>query len=90
MHEPAVWHAIETRRCIDAGNPQAPEIALAIPPVPMAIKERLEHSLIATPPEAMLTAVLALGDLENLFVSSPGPGTPFYSGHFSTPPTLTF
>src|SRR5690606_28734867 len=55
---------------VDAGDPQAAEIALALPPVPVRVRERLQHLLVGGPEGLALAPVVAAGKLENLLMAA--------------------
>jgi hypothetical protein len=59
----AVWHPVLAGGGIDARDPQAAEIALAIAPVAIGIPQRLHHRLVTPAPEAMFASILTFGQL---------------------------
>jgi len=63
MYQLTVVEAIQPRRGIDAGNPQAAEIALAVTPIAKGVEERLEHGFVGPAIEPMLGAKLPFGEL---------------------------
>src|SRR5699024_2763564 len=72
VHELAVGNTQFLGACIDAGDPQTAEIALARTPVAIGILTRLEHRLPGDPVAAAAGAVVALGLLQNLLVACLG------------------
>ncbi len=63
MNELAVIDTIDPGGRIDAGDPQATEVALAITSIAKSVKEGLEHGLIGTAEKAVLGAKLPFGEL---------------------------
>src|SRR5690606_38830545 len=66
---------------IDAGDPQAPELALAVAPVPVRIHQRLEHLLVGRAVRLALAAPVALGQLQDFLMAAPGNDAPLYPRH---------
>src|SRR3972149_1877355 len=54
--------------CRDAGDPQAAQIALAVPPVAVRIPQAFQHSLVRPPAQSMAGPKLAFSYLEYFFV----------------------
>src|SRR3954447_7139119 len=65
VHELAVGEALAARRRVDARDPQAPEVALAVAPVAIRVGVGLEQLLLRALVRGVLLAPVALGTLEN-------------------------
>src|SRR4051812_9870593 len=65
VHELAVAHALLAGRGVDALDPQAAELALAVLAVAVGVGARLEQLLLRALVARMLLAAVALGPLEN-------------------------
>src|SRR4029077_2203105 len=61
-----VAHALEPRGGVDAGDPEAPELALAVAAVAVCVHPRALHLLFGEAVGGMLAAVVALRFLEHL------------------------
>ena len=64
---------------IDADNPQAPELTLAIAAVAIGVPHRVHSRFVGSPIEQMLAALLTLGKLEYCLVPLMGRHAPFHS-----------
>jgi hypothetical protein len=63
MHQAAVAQTTQARGGVNARNPQAAEIALAVAAVAKCVEQGLEHCFIGAAIEQMLGAILALSKL---------------------------
>ena len=84
-HELAVGRAAQTRRGVDANNPQAAKIALAVAAVTIGVPHRMHAGFISPSVEQVLAALLTLGELEYCFVPLMGRHAPLYSWHLELP-----
>ena len=82
IHEPAVAEAVLARRGVDAGDPQAAEITLAIAAIPVGISQRLEHRLVGAAEQEVLGALLTPGKFEYFAVAVASRHATFYPCHF--------
>ena len=64
VHELRVGHVVLPRGSVDAGDPQTPEVALAVAPVAIAVLVGLEQRLLGHPVVAAGVAPEALGQRE--------------------------
>jgi hypothetical protein len=65
----AIAQTTQARGSVDAGNPQATEITLAVTTITKSIEQRLEHSFIRSAKQDVLGAKLAFGKFEDLLVT---------------------
>src|SRR5688500_1263426 len=66
LDQPVVGQAVEPRRRVDAQDPQAAEVALALLAVAVGVGHGLVHGLLGHAVGVLLGAVVALGRLEDL------------------------
>src|SRR3954452_17097280 len=66
VHERAVAHAVLAGGGVDAGDPQAPEVALAVAPVAVRVGVRLHDRFLGALVVRVRLAAVALGELERL------------------------
>jgi len=85
MDKLAIANAVYAGSRINAGNPQAAKITLAIPAVAESIEERLEHGFIGTAKEFTLGAILPFSEFQHFFVSTMGIYLRSRSRHFLFP-----
>src|SRR5579875_2821330 len=64
VHELRVAHAVLARGGVDAGDPQAAEVALAVAPVAVGVGVRLQQRLLRATVVGVRLAAKALGELE--------------------------
>src|SRR5690606_31300776 len=81
VNETAVGQALAARGRVDAGDPQAPELPLAVAPVPVGIRQRLEYLLVGRAERLALAAPVALGQLQDLLMAAPGDDASLYPRH---------
>src|SRR3712207_6433075 len=62
VHERAVGHALEARGGVDAGDPQAAEVALAVAAVPVRVGVRLHQGFLRALVVAVGLPAEALGE----------------------------
>src|SRR5450631_4029967 len=81
VHQIAVAHAIHAGGSIDARNPQAAHIALAIFAVAIHIRHRAHDRFVRGTEETLTRATMALGHLQYLFMLLVGGYATLYSWH---------
>src|SRR5574341_356477 len=79
--QPAVRDAVGACRRVDAGDPQAAEVALADPAIMVGLGQRPHDVLVGHLEPAVLGAVVPSGQLENLLVASASGDSPFDPCH---------
>jgi hypothetical protein len=85
MHKSGVVHVVQTARGIDTDNPQFAEIAFFLPSVTIRVNQAMLNLLFRFSEMFAATAVKALCELENLFMSSASDDSGFYSWHIRFP-----
>src|SRR5271168_3109849 len=81
----AVAHAAETRRGVDAGDPQGAEFALLLAPPAVGVLARLDDRLLRRAEDLAPGVVVALRLLENFLVPASSDDASFNSCHGVSP-----
>src|ERR1700683_4013730 len=81
VDDAAVGEAVQTRRGVDARDPQRPELALVLPPVAVGVLPRLDHGLLGGAIGLTPGVVVALRLAQNFLVTAPGRHATLYSCH---------
>ena len=81
MHQTAVAQPVHACGCVDARDPQCPELALALATIAIGVLPGLDDGLLGDPEHLSARAVVSLGLIENLLVPRLGHDSAFDSGH---------
>ena len=81
FHKPVVRKAVQPRSCADTGDPEAPEVSLAGPPVPIRVAERSLDGLFSLFQGSASAAHVTFGGIQDLLSSGPTCGRTSCSGH---------
>src|SRR5206468_4262461 len=89
MHEGAVAHAVLARGGVDASDPEAAEVALAVAAVAVRVGVRLHHRFLGALVVRVRLAAVALGQVERLAALLLGVDGALDAGHFFFAPSST-
>ena len=65
LDEPVVRHAVRAGGGVDPGDPQLPEVTLAVPAVPVRVLHRVQHLLFGLAVEPRALAAVTAGGLQD-------------------------
>src|SRR6516165_8163098 len=88
VDDAAVGEAVDTRRRIDARDPERTELALVLPPVAIGVLPRLDDGLLRRAINLAPGVVVALCLAKNFLVTAAGRHTTLYSCHSTARLTL--
>src|SRR5215472_8792906 len=88
VDDAAVGKAVDTRRRIDARDPERAELALVLPPVAVGVLPRLDDGLLRRAIDLAPGVVVALRLAKNLLVTAAGRHATLYSCHGAARLTL--
>src|SRR5690606_23275151 len=87
LDQPVVAHAVGARPGVDPGDPQSPEVTLAVLAVPVGVLHRVQHLLLGLAVEPGALAPVPLGALRDRPALLARVHCPLDACHLSSPPT---
>src|SRR6516164_8256186 len=88
VDDAAIGEAVDTRRRVDARDPERAELALVLPPVAIGVLPGLDDGLLRRAIDLAAGVVVALRLAKNLLVTAPGRHATFHSCHGAARLTL--
>src|SRR5579885_2331013 len=89
MHQFAIADAVHAGGGVDARDPQAAHVALAIAAITIHIRHRAHNGLVGGTEQAPARATMALGHLKNFFMLLVSGNATFYPGHTALSSIIT-